>query len=204
MSKFEAVDRMMEMATGKRADPAPPHVPGEQTAAGALSEPESNLPAHKANSTAGRARAMFEAARPLLPVLARAIGQAESGPLRAASHLLPMLGGVLSAQMSSRGAGPAPEATPPSQPPSARSLELEAAHRDLAERVSTLRLTTEEHSDELRRVRTQLERLSAEHSATAGALRKVSDRLRLVTAAAVVLLMLLLAQLVVTVAVTHR
>ncbi|HEY0786533.1 MAG TPA: hypothetical protein VGD62_11720 [Acidobacteriaceae bacterium] len=226
MAKHEAVERLMEMASGKRADRVPDlpreaaAVPGaaggllEEDSPASLAPPAASmargpLPADAARTVvlspdkaerrpraADRGMQFLQAVRPLLPAVAGAMRMVDHGAVQAIARLLPLLGGA-----------PRPAPTAPAAEPQAlhqRLLATETAHQQTHQQVQALMLELAVQEDEVRRLRTHLERVSAAQSAAEHETERVADRLRLVTAGTIILLMLLISQMVLLVVLFHK
>jgi hypothetical protein len=214
MAKFEAVDRLMDMAMEKRAD----RVPGgtlPEPAASESAAPESSSvglsaghiqtvtekggsarakpSAGPAGSTsADRGRQFLHSLRPLLPAVAGAMRLVDHGAVQALAHLLPLLGG--SAQLQ--------PAAPSAQEQEAReqwlrfAAELQAAQQTIRKELQDLTLKAASQDERLGRIRTQLDRMVSEQSTRDTEVRGLADRVRLLSAGMVVLVMLTVAQLI--------
>jgi hypothetical protein len=211
MSKHEAVDRLMALATEKRAD----RIPDTPPALTAIEEPSSTVtilpaaassltahPGSQAGTTAAdRGRQLLQAIRPLLPAVAGAMRMVDHGAVQALARLLPLL---------SAGAGPQ---LPPSlgaeqekahEEQLRTANDLQSAHQAIRKDVHALTLQLATSDDLLGRTRSQLERLAAEQTARDSDLRALGDRVRLLSAGLIILLMLVVVQMILFIVVLHR
>ena len=229
MAKHEAVDRLMALATEKRADRVAPGAPIVPTASERIeSVPEvlaaeetplateaaasrTTLPddrvrpqrEHAGPSAADRGRQLLQSIRPLLPAVAGAMRMVDHGAVQAIARLLPLLGGGLGL--------PAPTARPQTATPSLEQeqfvrgvLGLEAEQQRARKDLDALALRAAEADDQLKRLRTQAERAVADQAATANDLRAMGERVRLLTAGTIILLMLVIAEMILLVVALHR
>jgi hypothetical protein len=218
MSKYEAVDRLMALASEKRADRVSPGAPtvnaGSENEPGATettSAKSGDTPASgaeqsrphngEAPSAAARGRQMFDAIRPLLPAVAGAMRMVDHGAVQAIARLLPLLGGSPGAPASSA----------QRRPLSAEQEQwlgelpgLGAAHQLLRREVDALTLRAAAADDLIGRTRTYLERILAEQSLKDHELSDLTRRVRLLSAGVVILLMMIVAQIILTVVMLHR
>ncbi len=218
MAKHEAVDRLMALATEKRADrlPAGTSLAASEPAtagggrAGREAAPSvesvtvsgnapgvsvlapSAEPPHA--SRADRGRQLLQSIRPLLPAVAGAMRLVDHGAVQALARLLPLLGG-----------GPAGTQKPALSPEQEPVLqELQAAQRGTRQELDALGLRVTTAEEQLARTRTLLERMAAGQSARETELRALTDRVRLLSAALIILLMLIVAAMILAVVLLHR
>ncbi len=182
---FEAVDRLIAMATAKRSDRAP---------VSALSLPPDRaipeIPALPALPPAPAARAgaahtagrVLSALRPMLPAVTAALRMVDHGAVQAAARLLPLLAGL---------------GTPASTSEATKSQALlEAGLREHRKELDEFRselIAVEERLTELRWKGAQVE---SEQTIQALGLAKLNKRVRLLTIAVVFLLPLVIALVV--------
>lgn len=190
----EAVDRLIAMATEKRADrPAPSasHSALVTTEPGsARAEAAILLPAEQAStSPAQTAARIFSMLRPILPALAGALRMVDHGAVQAAARLLPLLAGI-----------PAASAPGTPQEQSADSVAavaaLEAAQRGLRKEVDGLTLEVARLEGQLTQIRWKNAQLDNEQIAGNERLRDMAKRTRLLTYAVILMLPMMIALIV--------
>ncbi len=222
MAKYDAVDRLMDLATDKPApvkneqartveesgEPDAIEVLAERVAATEPTLPEAarktaTLVVPRA-TPAERGRQLLGALRPFLPVVGGALRMIDHGAVQAVARLLPLLG---SAPLPGLTAGPAPSPATSAEGQQALSDLLAAFDkRDTATaeelKAQEARLSAVE--EQMRRAREAVERMSSEQGAQSNRLREVTDRARLLTAAVIILLMLAVAEMVLLLIFMHR
>lgn len=216
MAKFDAVDRLMTLATEKRADrtpaassvaPAAGEAAERQAPATSLStvpivqqEKAPVAPEDESPTGAARARHLFETLRPFLPAVAGAMRLVDHGAVQALAKILPLLsGGGVAGVLSPKGAvTPAPEPWLPAL------KELQSSHVATRKDLDALMAQTATTEDLLGRTRTRLERVAAEQSARESELRALSDRVRLLSAGVIILLMLIVALMILLVVMLNK
>jgi hypothetical protein len=205
MTKHDAVDRLMALATEKRADPVPSTLQvasaGVEVTSPRSSEPESTA-AEAGNvglisvPAVSRGRQILQTIRPLLPAIAGAMRLIDHGAVQAAARLLPLLGGVPGANSPSATTAAATAA----QEHFVRgAMELETAYSEIRKQLSGLELHMLAAEEQIARMRTQVERLTVEQLNARMESQKLAQRIRLLTAGAIILLMLIVAQFMVLV-----
>ncbi len=206
MPKYDAVDRLMALATEKRADRMPT-VPATEASLAAPARanalPELIAPASTAAPTAGdRGRRLLKAIQPILPAVAGAMRLVDHGGVQAVARLLPLLSGGIGSVVLGAKASPPP---PVQEAPWRQELAtLRTASEEQRRQLDALQLQAAASEDELRRSRTQLERLDAELDGKRTELRAVADRVRMLAAATIILFMLVIAQMILLVVMFHR
>lgn len=224
MSKYDSVDRLMEMATEK-AVPAkslhPQPVIEERDAETVLAqqmmateaelpkpadldrEPKTELGPPK--MTRGeRGRQLLGALRPFLPVVGGALRMIDHGAVQAVARLLPLLGGAAGASVPG-GGGPAANSAAEAHEQLAKMLTaFDQQQLAIAEELKSYKQRIGILDDQLRRTRESLERTAGEQNAQSNTLRLLGDRSKLLTAGLVILLMLVITQMVLFVIYMHR
>ena len=210
MAKYEAVDRLMALAMDKRADRTPdPALPvilapeGVAPRAGLPAEEEQAAASKSARidpsvigTSAPRGRQLLEAIRPFLPAVAGAMRLVDHGAVQAVARLLPLLGGV---------PGPGQAAAQPAQQAQDRaSADQQSLIQGMRREVDALLLRVTGADDAFTRLRTQVERLVAEHSSCDRDIRALGERVRLLSAGLIILLMLIIAQTILLVVLLHK
>lgn len=200
MAKFEQIDRMIDQAVegSSAARKTDPVEPSPSTVAGREGEPvdpeTAAPPASRllvpSPTQAERTRQILGAIRPFLPVLGGALRLIDHGAAQAASRLLPLLAGTGHGSSSTK------------QAENAAALEaLEALERErsaLRADLDTYREQLRSHEERLMKLRDALTRTLADQDTMQLALRRLTDRNRLLTAGLVILFMLVIAQIVLT------
>jgi len=209
MSKYEAVDRLMELASEKRADRVAQGAPAAQAAAEpaarettpAASADQSHPRNGQPPSVAARGRQMFYAIRPLLPAVAGAMRMVDHGAVQAIARFLPLLGG-------SPGGPPVSAPRRALSPEQEQALEqipgLQTASESIRRELNALSLRAAAVDDLMGRTRTHLERLLAEQTLKEDELRSLQDRVRVLSAGVIILLMLTIAQMILAVVMLYK
>ncbi len=221
MAKYDAVDRLMKMATDEAPsarssgggrqreeerdgetvleakitarEPMPTGVVMPPAPPAASAEP--------AMSSVDRGRQLLGALRPFLPVVGSALRMVDHGAVQAVARLLPMLGNL------GTNAGPAA-----SQVPSVDNRERtadalagsEKRYAALAGELNEYKARVEVMEDGQRRLRELLERSVAEQGSLTHTLHHLADRSRLLSATVIILVMLVVAELVLLTITLHR
>lgn len=222
MSKYDAVDRLMNMATEKavpvqRVHPRPEHPQPEAKARDAktvlaqqmmASEAGAAAPAeHEQAATAepaaprmtrtDRGRQLLGALRPFLPVVGGALRMVDHGAVQAVARLLPLLAGAGGAAGASNGGAGASGATGEAREQLAQILgAFDKQQMVLAEELKSSKQRIGLLEEQLRRTRESLERTAGEQNAQSNTLRLLGDRSKLLMAGLVILLILVVAQMV--------
>ncbi len=186
MAKFDAVDRLMKLATERAASGGgrdAERVLEEQVTG---TEPGVPLAAPKPVESKGeRGRQLLGALRPLLPAAGFALRRVEHPAAQAVARLLPLLNSV-------RAAAAAQPAPTPIPVPDAFRMERSALEGEL----KTIQSRVDSQEEQLRRTREGLERIAAEQGSLSHLVHGLADRSRLLTAAVVLLLVLQIAEIV--------
>ena len=176
----EAVDRLIAMATEKRADRPPasdaasvaePAAPVSKARAMVLPPERERAPqSFSAGHTAAR---VFSMLRPVLPALAGALRLVDHGAVQAAARLLPLLAG-----MPTQSSAPAPAA----EPSTASALAaVEAGQHELREEIEGAALTIARLEGQLTEIRWKYAQLDSQQTVTAEKLREVGGRVKVLT-----------------------
>ena len=218
MAKYDAVDRLMKMATDtptkssvasvlrseerdaeavlearvSAAEPLPK--------AGTASVPSSRALAPAPPSPSERGRQIMSAVRPFLPAVGSALRLVDHGAVQALARLLPVLGNAA----AFAGSSAAPETTGATPAPMEALAQAEKQQAALREEIKAYRLRLEIVEEQLRRVRENLERTVAEQGSLAHQAHQLADRTRLLTAAVIILGMMVVAALVLVGISLHR
>ena len=182
---FEAVDRLIAMATEKRSDRAPVSalaLPPDRAIPEVPAPPASPAAPRAAAGAAHTAGRVLSAIRPMLPAVTAALRMVDHGAVQAAARLLPLLAGL---------------GTPASTSEATKSQALlEAGLREHRKELDEFRselIAVEERLTELRWKGAQVE---SEQTIQALGLAKLNKRVRLLTIAVVFLLPLVIALVV--------
>ena len=232
MAKYSAVDRLMDMATGKATAGASGSAGSTPAAQDASSQPSlasherraeevleeqvarkepgrersvaasAPLPLHSPTPAVDRGRQLLSALRPFLPVVGGALRMVDHGGAQALARVLPLLGGMAGAGATAAGAAGA-EVAGKANPLSEGLAALEKRQGAGAEELKALTQRAVALEDQQRRMREILERTAAEQNAQSHQLREIKDRMRLLTAGVIILLMLVGAEMVLSVILLH-
>ena len=193
MAKFDAVDRLMKLATEKAA-------PGKRREAKApilqaatdipLAVPDVSEPAAVSGE---RGRQLLSAIRPLLPAVGGALRMVDHGAVQAVARLLPLLG---SATMARK-----PQLDAVSGSSNAGLLDPNAA---MEEELAGLRNQIQTQEEQLRHLRESLERVAAEQGSLVLQALGLNRRSRLLAGGVFVLFLLVIAESVVLAVILRR
>ena len=221
MAKYDAVDRLMKMATDE-APSAKSSGGGRQreeerdgeavleakvTArepmpTGAVMPPAPYAASTEpAMSSVDRGRQLLGALRPFLPAVGSALRLVDHGAVQAVARLLPMLGNL------GTNAGPAAAQAPAGDTRERIADALAASEKRyaaLAGELNEYKSRVEVMEDGQRRLRELLERSVAEQGSLTHTLHRVADRSRLLSATVIILVMLVVAELVLLTITLHR
>ena len=223
MAKYDAVDRLMKMATEEtpaakgagRGRPmvAPPDaerdaegvleakiVAREPVATGVvITPPAPPMPPadDPASSSLDRGRQLLGALRPFLPAVGSALRLVDHGAVQAVARLLPMLGNL---------GGSAPQASPvDARDRMAEALAAsEKRYTAMGAELNEYKGRVEGVEEGQRRLRELLERSVAEQGSLTHTLHQLADRSRLLSATVIILVMLVVAELVLLTITLHR
>ena len=233
MSKYDAVDELMKMATkevvpvrnkptenGRSAEEvlagkvmaSEPGVPVASNVAAGQSMPAEPVPprASPAQTTAGeRGKAFLEAMRPLLPAVGGALRRVPHPAGKVAADLLPWLGnlgslGALGSMVADRIGTRAPADGAHEVPVATQASVSNSRLEQLAAELKESKKRLEAQDEQLRRMREALERTVAEQGTLTHQAHGLADRVRLLMACVLILLMLVAAQIVLLVVHLHR
>ncbi len=192
MAKFDAVDRLMQLATEKAAssrrggaknsaEPGTPPETGSDLGTAPASAP---LPLA---SPGERGRQLLGALRPLLPAVSGALRMVDHGAVQTVARLLPLLGSVRTS--------PAPASAPqPAPAPSFPRAAFEKEQAALGSALGALRTRVEAQEDQIRRTREALERTVAEQGALTRTANGLRTSVRVLTAALVLIFLLVITE----------
>ncbi len=208
MAKYDAVDRLMKMATEKPAKASAAQSRGERDAeavleaqvagaeplpqAGTVPTPGSPALAVPEMSPSERGRQILGALRPFLPAVGGALRLVDHGAVQAVARLLPMLGNLGSSQSAS-----------PAAPPEV-IRHSEKQQSAFQEQLAGYRARLENAEEQMRRMRETLERTVAEQGSLTHKGSQLADRTRLLTAAVVIFGLIAVASLVLAGVALHR
>ncbi len=217
MAKYDAVDRLMKMATDETPNAKSAGRGGERDAeavleakvaarermpAGAVATPAAlPTPTEPEVSSVERGRQLLGAIRPFLPAVGSALRLVDHGAVQAVARLLPMLGNL--------GATAGPPATQAAlSGNSERTADALAAsekhYASLAAELREYKARVEAIEEGQRRLRELLERSVAEQGSLTHTLHQLADRSRLLSATVLILVMLVVAELVLLAITLHR
>jgi hypothetical protein len=217
MANYEAVDRLMALATQKRADrvapvkgdaaePAALEILIQEEPAPAAKEPVRAAPKHMSgqapvHSALDRARQILGALRPMLPAVAGAMRMVDHGAVQALARLLPLLGGT-----AVLGSGPeTARILSPEQEQQLRALpELHSANQAARREIADLTLRMAAAEDQLSRARSRMDRMAAEDGLRERELHALLDRVRVLSIGAIVLVLVVVVQTILLVVLLHR
>ncbi len=215
MAKFDAVDRLMSLATGAKTPAKEPVVPGAaakdvleaqvstserglpaSTAFGV--EPETATPAHPQVSASDRGRQLIGAVRPFLPAVGGVLRLVDHGAAQTIARLLPILGSFGSstpaAVVDNPVAGMGGKTQSGGESRSLEALLIGLNQRQIAvnEEIKALGENVLQQGEQLRRIRESQERLSAEQGSLSHLVHQMQGRSQLLTAGVVILLILVI------------
>ena len=214
MAKYDAVDRLMRMAAATPAKSGATQMERDAEAVLeakiAAAEPlphaapaptlQSHALAPAGSTPAERGRQILGALRPFLPAVGSALRLVDHGAVQALARLLPVLGNV-----GSYGGGvPAPGTTAATLAPAEALAHAEEQQKALLEQLTGFRSRLDSAEEQMRRMRENLERTVAEQGSLAHQAHKSADRIRLLTAAVIILGMMVVAALVLAGISLHR
>lgn len=226
MAKFDAVDRLMSLATGAKT-PAKgrtvPSVVAEDRLEAQVStsergvpvsttpgiEPGTTTPVQPQVSAGDRGRQLIGAIRPFLPAVGGALRLVDHGAAQTIARLLPILGSFGSSTPNTAGSPPVGTGSATQgggEPQSLEALLLGLNQRQVTvtEEMKALGESSSQQGEQLRRIRESQERLSAEQGSLSHLVYQLRDRSRLLTAGIVILLMLVIGQATLMVLFFHR
>ncbi len=215
--KYDAVDRLMAMATDERADrPAmarvPVPVPEPASAQTALRAPSvgAGYPQEAAGeqgepkTAVERGRQLWNAVRPLLPMVAGAMRMVDHGAVQALARLLPLVGGGAFGLSAGEDENAAASRLAAEEQAERALRALQAAQQATRSDLDLLRDRASEADAQISKLRLQNERAAADTEARTQEVRALNDRVRLLTAGTIILLMLVVAQMILLVVIFHR
>ncbi len=208
MAKYDAVDRLMSLATNAKT-PAKGYagmdVAAEDTLKAKVSASEPGVPVSAALtqpqvSASDRGRQLLGAVRPFLPALGGALRLVDHGAVQTIARLLPLLGSLGSSGAATTAAGSQTVKTGGAKQSGEGPGSLETLLTGLNQRqvvvndeFQALQGRFSQQEEQLRRIRESQERLSADQGTLSHLVHQLKDRSRLLTACVVILLMLVIA-----------
>ncbi len=216
MAKFDAVDRLMSLATGAKTpakEQAVPTVVAEDVLEARVSasergvpasttfrvEPGTATPAQPQVSASDRGRQLIGALRPFLPAVGGALRLVDHGAAQTIARLLPILGSLGSsthtATTSSPTMGTGGATQGGGEPRSLEAVLVALNQRQIviSEEIKALGENASQHGEQLKRIRESQERLSAEQGSLSHLVHQLQGRSQLLTTSVVILLMLVIA-----------